>query len=171
VIFDQHSSFVYTTIMVSFFRKGAKQAAQEPPATTVNSSSLPDEQTTMTSTLLDTQAFPSSKVADNDEKHSHHHHDEHLTDADQQSFHSLEGVDSRKFGTVGSPMSDLKKPLPDHEVTDAPALQDATNEKAVAGGQEADDSDRGYLHGVQLWLVYISMLLCIFLVSLDFTIL
>ncbi|KAJ9096317.1 hypothetical protein QFC21_005137 [Naganishia friedmannii] len=157
--------------MVSLFRKGAKQeAAEERHATIVNSSSLPDEQTAITSTLLDTHAFPSNGAVVTDEKHSQHHHGSTATDADRQSFHSLEGVDSRKFGTVSSPMSDLK-PLSDHEVTDAATLGDATKEKVVAAGQEEDDSDRGYLHGLQLWLVYISMLLCIFLVSLDFTIL
>lgn len=156
--------------MVTFFRKSKNQAVEEQPSIKVDpSSSLPDEQTTMTSTLLDTQAFPSNNAIINDAKQSRHHHERTASDADKQSFHSLEGVDSRKLGTVGSPMSDVK-PLQDHEVTDAVTLGDGTKEKAAATVQEEDDSDRGYLHGVQLWLVYASMLLCIFLVSLDFTI-
>ncbi|KAJ9119551.1 hypothetical protein QFC22_003260 [Naganishia vaughanmartiniae] len=121
----------------------------------------------MTSTLLDTQPSYYNNTVLHDEKQSHEHI---VANADAQSFHSLEGVDSRKLEKVSSPMSDLKH-LQDRETFNAATLEKDAKERPIVAGQQGDDVDRGYLHGVQLWLVYIAMLLCIFLVSLDFTIL
>lgn len=91
---------------------------------------------------------------------------------DQQSFHSAASTnnhDPAKY--LASPESDLKK-LPsgtDPVLADLEADGDGKQEGQTAGG-EAEEDDEGYLSGFPLWMAYLSMLLSIFLVSLDFTI-
>ncbi|KAJ9104225.1 hypothetical protein QFC19_004042 [Naganishia cerealis] len=127
----------------------------------VNSSSTPEEHTSMTSTFT-----PSTY----DKTQPPQEHAE--CEADNQSYHSAQGEDSKKDVTVlGSSMSELK-PSPNYiEAVDAVTLAGDNKEKVATDANEEDDNGQEYLQGVQLWLVYLSMLLCIFLVSLDFTIL
>lgn len=93
--------------------------------------------------------------------------------ADEQSFHSLDATksnDAAKYPT--SPESDLKT-LPSATDPVLAHLQADSNEKQdarVADGATDREDEEGYLKGLPLWMAYLSMLLSIFLVSLDFTI-
>jgi hypothetical protein len=84
--------------------------------------------------------------------------------------HFENGNDAEKYLT--SPSSDVK-PLPDdadphaaHSHADANEKQD----RRVSTTQAEDEDAAGYLKGFPLYMAYLAMLLSIFLVSLDFTI-
>jgi hypothetical protein len=89
------------------------------------------------------------------------------------SIHALHGTvtnDAEKYLT--SPSSDVK-PLPDDADAHAAHLHADANEKQdrrVSTTQTEDEDAAGYLKGFPLYMAYLAMLLSIFLVSLDFTI-
>lgn len=138
--------------MFSRFKNSRKQAnADQDPATTNQNGDVES----ITPTLLDDHTTKTQQGA---------HLETREKGADEHSYHA----DAAKYLT--SPESDLKE-LPD--TTDPVTAHDQTdsNEKQDAKTAPTTEEDtEGYLKGIPLWLAYLSMLLSIFLVSLDFTI-
>lgn len=154
--------------MSSFFKRGRNR----PLTTDLETTDMPvqhvDEQSN-TPTLLN-QPIPTAVPAmDAIEKPSMAHHE----NANRESFHTLEGTvtnDAEKY--ITSPSSDVKPlpndvdPLTAHAEANIIEKQDAR----TATTREEVEDEAGYLKGLPLWMAYLAMLLSIFLVSLDFTI-
>lgn len=154
--------------MQSFFKRGRDRPLKSDLEATDKPFQLAEEQSS-TPTLLN-QPIPTAVPPLGDAEKPHPGHYE---DANRESFHSLRGTETNDVDKyMTSPGSDIK-PLQD-EVDPLAAPQQAdANEKQdarPAATREEVEDEAGYLKGVPLWTAYLAMLLSIFLVSLDFTI-
>lgn len=154
--------------MQSFFKRGNKRAPSEDTEAT-NPGMQHTQDQSSTPTLLN-QAIPTaippmngSEVIDpgNSEK------------GNRESIHALQGTlnnDAEKHLT--SPSSDVKALLDDVDPQAAHILADKNERQdARTSATPTEDEDaEGYLKGFPLYMAYLAMLLSIFLVSLDFTI-
>jgi hypothetical protein len=152
--------------MPSFFKRGKR------PPSDLETSDTPSHhagEQSSTPTLLN-QPIPTAVPAmDGTEKLDPTHYE----NGNRESVHTLQGTvtnDAEKYLT--SPSSDVK-PLPDDTDSHAAHLHADANEKQdrrVSTTQAEDEDAAGYLKGFPLYMAYLAMLLSIFLVSLDFTI-
>jgi hypothetical protein len=139
--------------MFSRFKTGRKQADDlKHDPTTVNQNG---DVESITPTLLDD---PTSRF--------HHAADSTTREkgVDEHSHHD----DVGKY--VTSPESDFKEPPDTNDPVLAHEQADSNEKQDAKTAPPTEEDSEGYLTGIPLWLAYLSMLLSIFLVSLDFTI-
>lgn len=154
--------------MQSLFKRGHKRPPSSELEVSAGSLQQPD-QPSATPTLLN-HPIPTAITPMNATEKSQ---TAHLETADHGSFHSLQVTDTNNAQTYAhSPASDTKAlptdtdPVRAHVRANSIEKQDA---RSGATPTDREDSE-GYLKGIPLWLAYLSMLMSIFLVSLDFTI-